>query len=150
MLIYNDIFHYRGFGGKHGLASGTCRLRIFDQRKEESGGLVLLRPMIVIVSDVPGNDVSVSSCAGHIATMVTTEFAIKPQRMMWVEHFPAQEYGKNKVRTIPEKFDAVEFVWKENKAIEPKRRALKHPILDLVKGLMKSCLIIIPSDKYFF
>ncbi len=139
MLIHNDIFYYKGFGGKLNLASGTCRLRIFDQRKEESGGLILLRPMIVIVSDVPGNDVSIRSCAGHIATMVTKEFAIKPQRMMWIEYFPAQEYGKDKVRTIPERYDVVEFSWKENKAIEPKWRTLKPPMLDLVKELMKGC-----------
>ena len=139
MLIYNDIFHFKGFGGKLRLASGTCRLRIFDQRKQESGGLVLLRPMIVIVSDIPGNDMSIRSSAGHIATMVTKEFAIKPQRMIWIEHYPAQEYGGGEVRTIPEKYDAVEFSWKENKAMEPKWRTLRPPILDLVKKLMKSC-----------
>ncbi len=139
MLIYNDIFHYRGFGGKLSLASGTCQLRIFDQRKEESGGLVLLRPMIVIVSDIPKNDMSIRSCAGHIATMVTKEFKINPQRMMWIEHYPAQEYGKKQVRTIPERYDAVEFVWKKNKAIAPKWRTIKPPILDLVKELMQRC-----------
>ena len=139
MLIYNDIFHFRGFGGKLSLASGTCRLRIFDQRKEASGSLVLLRPMIVIVSDVPGNDLSIRSSAGHIATQVTREFGINPQRMMWVEHHPAKEYGKKKVRTIPEKYDAVEFSWQGSKAIMPKWRALKPPILDLVKELMKNC-----------
>lgn len=139
MLIYNDIFHFRGFGGKLSLASGTCRLHIFDQRKEESRGLVLLRPIVVIVSDIPGNDMSIRSTAGHIATLVTQEFAIKPQRMMWIEHYPAQEYGKKKVHTIPEKYDVVEFSWKEEKAIEPKWRTLKPPILDLVKKLMKSC-----------
>ncbi len=122
-----------------GLASGTCRLRIFDQRKEESGGLILLRPMIVVVSDFPGNDLSIRSSAGHIATVVTKEFKIKPRRMMWIEHYSAQEYGGEKVRIIPEQYDAVEFLWKENKAIEPKWRALKSPILDLVKKLMKNC-----------
>lgn len=138
MLIYNDIFYFKGFGGKLSLASGTCRLRIFDQRKEGSGGLILLRPMIVIVSDIPGNDMSIRSSAGHIATMVTKEFAIKPQRMMWIEHYPEKGYGGKKVRTIPEKYDVVEFLWKENRAIEPKWRTLKPPMLDLVKEMMEN------------
>jgi hypothetical protein len=140
MLIYNDIYRWKGWGGKLGLASGSCRLRIFDQRGEKSGDLLLLRPIIVIVSDVPGNDMSVRSCAGHIATMVTKEFAINPHRMMWIEYYPATEYGKKVVRSMPEKFEAVEFVWKGEKAISPKWRTLKPPLIAPVKELLATAL----------
>ena len=137
MLIYDDIYHWKGWGGKLDLARGSCRLRIFDQRGEEPKDLLLMRPTIVIVSDVPGNKMSIRSCAGHIATMVTTEFAINPHRMMWIEYYPEQKYGRKEDRTIPEKYDAVEFLWKKDKAVEPKWRALKPPLLEQVIERMK-------------
>ncbi len=138
MLIYDDIYYWKGWGGKLGLASGSCRLRIYDQRKEMSQDLALIRPFIVIVSDIPGNKMSIRSCAGHIATMVTKEFAISPQRMLWIEYYPKLEYGKKNARTIPERYDSVEFTWKRDKAIQPKWRPLRPPILDEVKKLMVS------------
>ena len=138
MLIYNDIFRWKGWGGKLSLASGSCRLRIFDLRGEKSGDLLLLRPIIVVVSDVPGNDMSIRSCSGHIATLVTQEFGISPQRMMWIEYYPALEYGKKVVRSVPEKFDVVEFVWKEEKALEPKWRPLKPPMLEAIKKMLET------------
>ena len=125
-------------GGKLALASGTCRLRIFNQKRDVSKDIVLLRPVIVIVSDVPANEMSVRSCAGHIATMVTKEFRINPQRMLWIEYYPPTEYGKEVVHTMPERYDSVEFTWKEGKAIEPKWRPLKPPILDEVKILIEN------------
>jgi hypothetical protein len=137
MLIYDDIYHWKGWGGKLGLASGSCRLRIFDQKKGELKDLVLMRPVIVIVSDVPGNDMSVRSCAGHIATMVTKDFEINPQRMLWVEYYPASEYGRELVHTVPEKYDSVEFTWKNDMAIFPKWRTLKPPMLDEVIKLVR-------------
>ncbi len=138
MLIYDDIYYWKGWGGKLGLASGSCKLRIYDQREEESKDLALIRPFIVIASDMPGNKMSIRSCAGHIATMVTKEFDISPQRMLWIEYYPTLEYGKKKVHTVPERYDSVEFTWKEDKAIQPKWRPLKPPILDEVKKLIGS------------
>jgi len=49
MLIYDDIYHWKGWGGKFALASGSCRLRIFHQEGEGPKDLLLLRPTIVIV-----------------------------------------------------------------------------------------------------
>jgi len=144
--IVESDFEYSGFsttiidpdGCKLALASGTCRLRIFNQKRDVSKDIVLLRPVIVIVSDVPGNEMSGRSCAGHIATTVTKEFRINPQRMLWIEYYPPTEYGKKVVHTMPERYDSVEFTWKEGKAIEPKWRPLKPPILDEVKTLIKT------------
>jgi len=140
MLIYDDIYHWKGWGGTLALASGSCRLRIFHQEGEGPKDLLLLRPTIVILADVPGNKLSIRSCASHIATMVTTEFAINPHRMMWIEHYPEQKYGRKDDHTIPEKYDVVEFSWKGDKAIEPKWRTLKPPLLEQVMELMKGSL----------
>ncbi len=136
MLIYNDIYYWKGWGGKLELASGSCSLRIFNQKADVPKDLALLKPVIVVVSDIPGNVMSVRSCAGHIVTMVTKEFGINPHRMLWVEYYPETTYGKNAARTIPERYEMVDFVWKERKAIKPKWRPLRPPLLEEVKRLM--------------
>jgi len=68
--------------------------------------------------------------------MVTKEFGIHPQRMLWIEHYPASEYGTEVIHRMPEKYDSVEFEWKGDRAIYPKWRPLKPPILDEVKKLL--------------
>ena len=137
MLIYDDMYHWKGWGGKLALASGSCWLRIFDQTGEAPKDLILFKPIIVIVSDVPGKNMSIRSCAAHIATMVTKEFDINPQRMLWIEYYPETKYGKDVIHTVPERFDTVEFSWEGHRAIEPKWRPLKAPLLDEVRGLIK-------------
>ena len=62
MLIYDQIYSWEGFGGVLRLASGKCRLRIFDLEKEDRTGLAHLRPTIIIASDVPDSRMSVRSC----------------------------------------------------------------------------------------
>lgn len=136
MLIHDDIYSWEGFGGKLRLGSGSCRLRIYDLKKGYTRGLAHLRPFIVVVSDIPGGRMSIKSCAGHIATYVTKEFNIKPHRMLWVEYYPEKKYGKENVRTIPERFEGVEFVWHEDKAIHPRAKPLNSTMLKLVKELM--------------
>ena len=135
MLIYDDIYAWEGWGGKLRLASGKCRLRIFDLKKGNTKVLAHLRPMIVIVSDVVGSPMSVRSCSGHIATSITREFSIKPHRMLFIEHYPQTVYGQHQEHTIAEKYDLVEFKWHQDKAIEPKWRTLKPPLLDMIKDL---------------
>ena len=137
MLIYNDIYKWEGWGGKLRLASGSCRLRIFDLKKGPGSGIAHLRPIIVVASDIPESRMSVRSCCGHIASNITREFNIDPQRMMFIEYYPQTEYGEQSEHIIPEKYDAVEFVWHGAKAIEPKWRTLKPPMLDLIKELME-------------
>ena len=136
MLIYDDIYAWEGWGGRLRLASGKCRLRIFDLKKGNTNGLKHLKPMIVIVSDVDDSPMSVRSCSGHIATSITREFNIKPHRMLFIEYYPQSEYGENREHIIEEKYDLVEFTWLDEGAIEPKWRTLKPPLLDLIVGLV--------------
>jgi len=136
MLIYDDIYSWEGWGGALRLASGKCRLRIFDLKDKDTSGLAHLRSMIVIASDVPDSRMSVRSCCGHIATSVTKEFNIKPHRMMFIEYYPQSEYGENREHIIEEKYDLVEFTWLDEGAIEPKWRTLKPPLLDTITALV--------------
>ncbi|RPH52508.1 MAG: hypothetical protein EHM85_02440 [Desulfobacteraceae bacterium] len=137
MLVRDIIYSWKGWGGKFNLASGMCRLRIYDMTKDEKKAVAHLRPIIVIVSDVPESGMSVRSCAGHIATMVTKDFHIDPHRMLWIEHYPAKIYGEKSEHVIPESFDAVEFEWYADKAIKPDWRVLKPPLLDEIVKLVK-------------
>jgi len=82
MIIYDDIYPWEGFGGKLRLASGKCRLRIFDLKKGNGKGLNHIRPIIAVVSDTVGSKMTVKSCSGHIATKITREFDIDPSRML--------------------------------------------------------------------
>ena len=137
MLIYDDIYSWEGWGGALRLASGKCRLRIFDLKDNDTNSLAHLRPIIVIASDVAESRMSVRSCCGHIATSVTKEFNIQPHRMMFIEYYPQSEYGENREHIIEEKYDLVEFTWLDEGAIEPKWRTLKPPLLDTITDLVK-------------
>jgi hypothetical protein len=135
MLIFDDIYTWRGWGGKLKLGSGKCRLRIHDLKQDDRKSLTHLRPIIVIVSDIPEGTLSVRSCCGHIATLVTKEFNIDPARMLFVEYYPAQTYGDHDQHLIPERYDAVEFKWHADKAIQPRWRPLNPPMLDIIKSV---------------
>lgn len=137
MLIHDEIFNWDGWGGKLRLASGKCRLRIYDAREDKTGKTAVLRPVIVVVSDIPEESLSVRSCAGHIATMVTKQFRIDPHRMIWIEFYPASEYGIKNVHVIPERYEVVEFVWHDGRAIKPRWRPLRQPLLSQIKSLME-------------
>ena len=143
MLIYNGLYRWKGWGGKLQLASGKCRMRIYDLTKGEKDGVVLLKPIVVVLADEPRekiNDMTVKSCASHIATLVTKQFGLDPDRMLWVEYYPQVAYGKDNANVIPEKYEAVEFTWHGNKALNPKWRLLELPLADMVKDLEKQTL----------
>lgn len=120
------------------LASGKCWLRIYDRSRGEGHSVPFLRPYVIIVTDVAESKMSIRSCAGHIATNVTREFDIDPHRMLYVEYYPEVTYGSNNQHTIPEQYVAVDFTWYESRALNPKWRQLKPPLLDIVKSLVEN------------
>jgi hypothetical protein len=136
MLIHDGIYSWEGFGGKLKLASGRCRLRLYDLSREPSGGMAHLRPFIAIVSDLPESRMSVRSCAGHVATSVARDFQIDPQRMLYIEHYPESIYGERGERASPEKYEAVDFHWTEGGAIQPRWRTLQPPLLDAIRRMI--------------
>lgn len=138
-MIYDDVFSWEGWGGELRLASGKCRLQIFNlEEKRKAGGPAHLRPMIVVVSDVPESRMSVRSCTGHIATNVTRQFKIEPDRMLYIEYYPETTYGERNEHIIPEKYDVVDFTWHEGRAIEPRWRTLKPPLLNVIKKIVEA------------
>lgn len=141
MLVHDDIFSWEGFGGTFNLASGRCRLRIIDLTKGTHGGLAHLKPIVVVATDLPDDAspvkvVTVRSCAGHIATSVIRKFNIDRQRMLFVEYYPKKTYGGQNQHIIPEKFDAVDFQWHDDRALFPKWRPLQPPLLETVKEVV--------------
>jgi hypothetical protein len=138
LLIHDDIFSWEGFGGKLRLASGKCWLKIFDLSKDSEKGLAYIRPIIIVVSDIPDSGMSVRSCSSHIATIVAGRFGIDPSRMVFIEYYLSTTYGGKKENVIPEKYEVVEFVWHDGKALEPKYKRLQPPLLETVKGLVES------------
>lgn len=136
MVIFDDVFNWEGWGGRLRLASGSCRLRVFDLRKKSISGIQHIRPIIAVASDIPESRMSIKSCAGHIATRISEVFDIDPQRMIYIEYYPSTRYGRADPREIPEKYEWVDLTWHERKAIQPKWRELKPPLLDAVKELM--------------
>ena len=133
MLIFDDIFSWEGFGGKLKLASGKCRLRIFDMNKGDQKEIAHLKPMVVVVSDVPDGKMSVRSCSSHIATVVVQQFDIEPHRMQFIEYYPRKLYGEGNRKVIPETFEAVEFTWVDKMALHTKLKPLESPLLDLLQ-----------------
>lgn len=139
MLIHDDTYSWQGWGGKLRLGSGRCKLQIFDIGKEASKGVTLLKPVIVVVSDIPfervrPNQMTVKSCASHIATCVVRDFDIDPHRMLWIEYYPKDESGESKYSK--ESFDAVEFTWNNDFAVQPKWKSLNPIMLDTVRKLI--------------
>lgn len=135
MLMYDSTYSWEGWGKKLRLASGECRLRLFD-RSRDNPPVSFLRPYVAVVSDIPGNKMSVRSCAGHIASKVVRDFGIDPLRMLWVEHYPLIVYGAHSEHLIPEQFVAVDFTWIKGKAVNPRWRQLKPPMINIIKEMM--------------
>jgi hypothetical protein len=133
MLIFDDIFHWEGFGGKLRLASGKCLMKIFDLRGGDTGGVVHLKPMVVVATDLADSKMTVRSCCSHIATTVARQYNIPAQRMQFVEHYPETVYGEKTRQRIPQKFEAVELVWKKGLAMHPKWHPVKGPLLEFLK-----------------
>jgi hypothetical protein len=138
MLIHDGIYSWEGFGGRLKLASGRCRLRLYDLSREPSGGMAHLWPFIAVVSDVPESRMSVRSCAGHVATSVARDFRLDAQRMLYIEYYPESIYGEHGERRIPERYEAVDFNWTEGGAIRPRWRTLPPPLLDALRRVMET------------
>jgi hypothetical protein len=140
--IFDDVLNWDGYGGKFNLAAGRCRLRLFDLSKDDSATVSQLKPIVAVVSDLPGDRlsamkaVSVRACISHVATTIAHRFKLDPNRMMLIEYYPRETYGQQAEKTIPEKFDVVDLQWHGDKALFPSWRPLQAPLLDTVRTLV--------------
>lgn len=137
MLLYDSIYKWDGFGGRLKLASGKCVLRLYDLTRDDDANLALLKPYIVLVTDHPDSGMSIKSCAGHIVTCLVKDFGIDPARMAYIEYYPETTYGASGQHTIAERFEILEFMWCDEKALHPKWRHLPEAMLDLVRPLVR-------------
>ena len=126
------------------LGHGKCRLCIFDLRQAGGLSIVHLRPYLVVAADIDDSPTNIRNYGGHIATGVVEKFGIHPNRMVWVEHYPEQRFGPKKEKRIPERFDETEFKWMGKKAIQPKWKPLKDPLLSQLKKLIHDHQIKLP------
>ncbi|MEE4357935.1 MAG: hypothetical protein V2I97_15815 [Desulfococcaceae bacterium] len=141
MLIYDDIYTWDGWGGKFKLAGGRCGLRLFDLKKRSPEGIAHLKRYIAVVRDIPfekqgPNQMSIKSCAGHIATGVVRDFQIDPTRMIWIEHYPEDPENHRLRYPQKERFEEVEFEWKEKGALRVQSRKPSPAVTELVKQLI--------------
>jgi hypothetical protein len=56
--------------------------------------------------------------------------------MVWIEYYPEKRYGMNDKNIIPERYESVEFVWHEDRAVKPIWKTLNPTMLELVKKLV--------------
>jgi len=140
--IFDDVLHWEGYGGKFNLAAGRCRLRLFDLSKEENRAVAHFKPIIAVVSDLPGDNptemkkVSVRACISHVATTIVHRFKLDPKRIVLVEYYPTVAYGQRSENVIPEKIDLVDLKWRGDKALFPNWRPLSSPLLEKVRELI--------------
>lgn len=140
-MVFNDIFAWDGWGGRFNLAAGKCRLCLFDLSDAQDVSLTLLKPFIAIAADLPTNgsnlkQVTVRACCTHIATTLAHRFSIEPARMLFIEYYARTHYGRDNEHTIPQRYDIVDMVWEDDKALHPKWRPLDGPLLETVRMLL--------------
>lgn len=143
MILFNGTYRWPGWGGLLELAKGKCRMWIFDLNRLPAGGVIHMKPFLVVVSDLPKEgmtkgEVTVRSAASHIATRIVDRYGVEPSRLLFVEYFPEAEYGRDPPKRIPAVLDLVEFEWRERLALAPRRRPLEHPLRGLVRELVES------------
>lgn len=139
MRIFDDIFEWDGWGGVMRLGSGKCHLQIYDLQKAESSGLTHLKPIILLLRDLPKkriNDMSVRSSIGNIVTLAMQRFDLDCHRTQVVHYSPGCVYGPENDRVIEEKFEVVEFSWDQQRALNPHWRPLTGPLRDWLKDSM--------------
>ncbi|MGE0087334.1 MAG: hypothetical protein AB7S75_23250 [Desulfococcaceae bacterium] len=143
MRIYDGLYTWDGWGGKMRLASGRCRLRLFDLKKGSEGEVTHLKRFVAVVSDIPfgkqgPNQLTVKSCASHIATNVVRNFSIEPGRMLWIEHYPGDSENEKLRYPVKEHFDEAEFSWDEGGAKNARWKTPSPATVELVKKLLET------------
>lgn len=136
MRIFDGIYEWSGWGGRLSLAGGRCRLRIYDLQKAGLQKVAFLRPMVAVAADDPKSPISVKSCISHIATRIVADFNIAPRRLTMVEYYPSQTDGSAGRCPPPEKFEAVDFTWHQDKALYPRWRLLDARQAAVLRALM--------------
>jgi hypothetical protein len=107
------------FRGLHGFES-RCKLRIFDTGDRT----------VVIATELEDNPgTTITNYADQLATQIIMEFNIKPDSLIWIEHYPARpEIGEQ------ETFDLISFKWNGTRYIKPEWYHIEKSMLDKIIG----------------
>ena len=82
LIEEDERFGYNGLGGQR----STCRVRLFNS--EQTGQIV------AVVTELPTNPgSSVTNSVENLATAITEQFEIEPERFLMVEHYPAEQHA---------------------------------------------------------
>jgi hypothetical protein len=110
MKIYDDTFHFKGFGN----CKSRCRLRIYQIQSDPQSKFkhsLHMGDKVVILTQLEGDNVgtSVTNASEIIANAVATQFKLEPLRTVWIEHYPERGHPDNMVSSFKESFDRVTY-----------------------------------------
>ena len=89
---------------------------------------------LVVVTELDDNPgMSVTNAAEHLASQFCARKGISPNRLLWIEHYPAKGEGR---RTIRESWDFVSFGWDWSRGVfgEPEWRPTDRRRVDALKA----------------
>ena len=112
------IYKYKGF---HRFKS-KCRIRIY---KTSNNDIVIATEL----KDNPGTPIT--NYAEQLATRIKYDYDIDPERLIWIEHYPARVYSGDKIEK--ESYDIVKFEWDGEKYSKPE---WKHSSKEEVETLI--------------
>jgi hypothetical protein len=97
-----------------------CRIRLYEHDGRQ----------VVVASEVADNPgMSVTNAAEDLATQVVTYYKLDIERLVWIEHYPADRKLED-----PATFDLVRFTWTEETASHPEWRRLTFEEVERLTG----------------
>jgi hypothetical protein len=109
---------WRGMGNGWGTWESTCRLRLYTRPDRA----------VVIATELPENSgTSITTAADHLATWVTYQYALHPEHLCWIEHYPA---GLESAAS----YDLVTFAWDGIRFSQPRWRRVAKAAVEALVG----------------
>jgi hypothetical protein len=97
-----------------------CRIRLYKHDGRQ----------VVVASEVADNPgMSVTNAAEDLATQVVAYYKLDIERLIWIEHYPA-----DRRLDAPTTFDLVRFTWAEGTASDPEWRRLTFEEVERLTG----------------
>ena len=89
---------------------------------------------VVVATEVSDNEgTSMTNMAEELATMVCKAFDVKPDRLVWIEHYPERPISKRE--SFKESFDLVNFTRNDDQFLSPRWSPLdKAEAIAITKG----------------
>jgi len=106
--MQEQIYTYKGYHG----CDSKCGLAINGN--------------IVMVTEIEDNEgTSITNMAERLATQIIREFNIRPEKLIWIEHYP--ERG-SKYDPFLESFDLVSFEWTGKEYCRPSWKGITKEV----------------------